>query len=455
MNRSLNYGTVVTHYASDASIDYMEYITRLASKDIPAFKEEPYTNSLINYVSKIEFVYSGYQYPQQPLHPVNSTWEEIVTSLLEDTDFGHQINRGSLVNDIVDNISAQATTPYDKMVLACEYIKSNMKWNDHNSKYPTFNLRKAFQLKTGNSADLNLSLVLLLRELGIKADPVILSTRKNGIAFKPQPSISQMNYVIACANIDGKDYLLDATNRNIPFNMLPFQCLNGEGLVVSKGAARWVPLLQEEKNTALYYAVMKILPDGAIKGKLELSQGGYEGATARNEFAREGTLNYRKALIKDLSDWDVDSVSWKNMDNNKESVGTSYLLESDDVAQSGDNMIYLNVLMNMGQNINPFPHEIRNYPVDFGCPERINYVFTYEIPEGYTVESIPEPLNIALPDQGGTFKFYATKEGNKISVSSKFSLNSVFFAQPVYEILREFYHQISLKHAQQIVLKKV
>jgi len=444
----------VTHSVSTASLDYTDFITRVASNNIPAFREEPYTSSIINYVAKIEYVYNGYQLPHEAAHTVNSSWEEIVETLGKDEDFGQQINKGGLVKEIVNEINAKAKEPMEKMLLAHEYIKMNMKWNDYNSKYPTFNLRKALQGKTGNSADINLSLVLLLRELGLSANPVILSTRDHGLVIKAQPSIKKMNYVIACVSIDGKDYLLDATSRLKPYNMLPVQCLNGEGLVVSRDAMRWIPLLQEEKDNTVYFADMRINPDGEINGKLEVSLSGYPGAVSRNRFHREGEENYKKTLRENLNNWTLDSISWKNMDNIRESLNTLYHLSSTEIAESGGNMIYLNVLLNMGQKLNPFRQEKRNYPVDFGCPLKDSYVFTYEIPEGFLVESLPEAMNIALPDQGGTFKFIAGVTGNKISISSKLSINKVFFTQPEYEVLREFFNQITTKHAQQIVLKK-
>lgn len=444
----------VTHTVSTSSLDYTDNITHLATKNVPAFKEEPYTSSVMNYVSKIEFEYNGYQLPNGPVITVNSTWEEIVDNLEKDNDFGQQIKKGGLVKEIVDEINGRAKEPFDKMLLAYEYIKMNFKWNDYNSKYPTSTLRKAFQSKTGNSADINLSLVLLLRELDLPANPVILSTRENGIVLPLRPTISKMNYVIALVSIDGKEYLLDATSRLRPYNMLPFQCLNGEGLVVSKDAMRWVPLVREEKEGSLFYAEMKILQDGEIKGKLDVSKSGFQAVRERSTFLREGEVNYRKLLKENLRNWSFDSISWKNMENIKESLTNTYYLSSRDVIQSTGNMIYLNVLLNMGQNTNPFHQQNREYPVDFGCPVRDTYIFTYEIPEGYVVESIPETINVVLPEQAGSFRFIAAVQNNKISISSKLVLNKSFFFQTEYNDLKELFNKISTKHAQQIVLKK-
>ena len=61
----------------------------------------------------------------------------------------------------------------------------------------------------------------LLRELGLQSDPVILSTRSNGAIHPAQIMVNQFNYVIASVNIGDKTYLLDATEKEGSYNLLP------------------------------------------------------------------------------------------------------------------------------------------------------------------------------------------------------------------------------------------
>ena len=41
---------------------------------------------------------------------------------------------------------------------------------------------------------------------------------------------------------------------------------------------------------------------------------------------------------------------------------------------------------------NPFKQEKRDYPIDFKYPIHDSYTITYNIPQGYVVESIPEKI---------------------------------------------------------------
>jgi hypothetical protein len=261
--------------------------------------------------------------------------------------------------------------------------------------------------------------------------------------------------VIAVVTMDGKYYLLDATSRVRPYNMLPFECLNGDGLVVSKETMRWIPLVQEEKYNTLFFAEMNILTEGEMKGKLIESKSGYAGVDARNSFIRNGSDKYKKSLKENLKNWSVEEITLENYENQEETAKAVYQLSSADIIQTAENMIYMNVLLNLGQNSNPFQQEKRDYPVDFGCTQRDSYVYSYEIPEGYVVESLPESIKIALPEQAATFKFLASIAGNKIAVSSQLVISKTFFLPSEYSDLREFFNKITTKHAQQIVLKKI
>ena len=70
-------------------------------------------------------------------------------------------------------------------------------------------------------ADINLGLVSALNLADIEAYPVIISTRSNGIPNIIHPVITDFNAVIVSAKIDGKDYLLDASDKNLPFDCYP------------------------------------------------------------------------------------------------------------------------------------------------------------------------------------------------------------------------------------------
>ena len=56
------------------------------------------------------------------------------------------------------------------------YVKNTFTWNKDAGLYVEDGIKKMLETKTGNATEINLFLVMLLREAGIKADPLAIST---------------------------------------------------------------------------------------------------------------------------------------------------------------------------------------------------------------------------------------------------------------------------------------
>ena len=450
----VNQYVVGTQKYSYETVTYVVNDTKLAVKDVPAMKPESWVTTVDNYRQKVEYEFQSYQLPQDVVHTFTTTWTDVAETLLKDDDFGGQLKKSGIVRDMVKEISAKATSPFEKMVLAFDKIKTMMAWNGRYSKYPVTSLRDAYNQKSGNSADINLLLILLLKELGLEVDPVVLSTRENGIVKLYPPVLTKFNAVIARVKADDKIYMLDATQKFRSYDQLPFEYLNGSGLLVAEGRLEWVKLLRDERSGNFCDAKMVIGKDGTIAGTMSFSSSGYPGMSVRKEFADAGDEKFKHDLKAKQKNWDVEKIEVENMVNPAQPVKTTYTMSTREETQPGD-IMYLNVLLNKGQANNPFNNPERKYPVDFGCPVKDNYLFVMEIPEGYKVESLPAPYVLSLEKQGGMFKFMTAVDGNKITVSSSLSVNQVFFGSDEYKGLREFFARIVAKHAEQIILKKI
>src|SRR5690606_12665800 len=102
-------------------------------------------------------------------------------------------------------------TDSEKTEAIFDFVKNRMTWNERYGYDTRDGVEKAYANRTGNVAEINLMLVAMLRMAGLEANPVLLSTRKNGKA--PFPSRMRLNYVIASVMVDNKLQLLDATYK--------------------------------------------------------------------------------------------------------------------------------------------------------------------------------------------------------------------------------------------------
>ena len=106
-------------------------------------------------------------------------------------------------------------------------------------------------------------------------------------------------------------------------------------------------------------------------------------------------------------------------------------------------------------NESPFTLEERQYPVDFVHPFSLSKIVNLKYPDNYKVESIPEPLNVALPNGLGTFLYNITNQNGYVNVIARFVINKALIQPEDYASLKEFYNQRVKKEQEKIVLTKV
>jgi hypothetical protein len=339
--------------------------------------------------------------------------------------------------------------------MAYNLIKQAMTWNERETFYVETTIKKAFDSKTGNVADINLLLVVLLRELGYDANPVILSTRDNGRVLDNYVLLSKFNYVIAHVDMDGKDLLLDATAMQTPAGILPMRCLNGQGRLISKNGTRWVDLQSSYKNAETSIGTFELNADGTAKGNIAISHLGYNNVRERRKFVKEGKEKYIEEYKKKATNWQIAKTELENADDVMSPFVRKYDLTVNDLVTVAGERIYFNPVMYNPQKENPFKNPERKFPVDFGALIEETIITSYTIPQGYMVEEMPKNVRIGLPDDGGKFTYIVgVSEEGKISISSKIFLKKATYFAQEYEVLRAFYDQIVQKHAEQIVLKK-
>ncbi len=100
--------------------------TRWVMKNVPALKEEPFTTTLANHISKIEFQLSGYQFPNGYSEDVMGNWPKVSEKMMEDEEFGASLKRNNnWLDDEMKAITAGASGKLEKAEIIYAYIRDN------------------------------------------------------------------------------------------------------------------------------------------------------------------------------------------------------------------------------------------------------------------------------------------------------------------------------------------
>jgi hypothetical protein len=428
------------------------------AENVPAIKEEPFMTTVEDYISKIEFELNSSQFPGGMYKDYSSSWPKIVEQLMEEETFGRFFAKNSFSKSTLPGILKTETNPELQLQLIFDFVKSNLKWNNQYSKYTTQNqVKSVFEKKSGNSADINLSLLSLLKEAKLDASPVLVSTRGNG-AHPGNPMISKFNNVIIAVELDGKTILLDAADKYLTRNLIAFQNLNHEGLKINTAERNgaWIPLevTTPSRNHTYYNLVLN--EDHTLTGDLYLSYSSYDGMRQRNKFTEAtNEAEFIKNYKKDKPGLDIKNFKIQNLDNTSELLlETMNVVIEDKVEEAGD-LIVLSPLLFEQTKENPFKLEERNFPVDFAHPMEENYRIVIQFPKNYKLEKLPANGKIKLPNDEATFSYMFSVEDNMIALTSKINIAKALFPAEGYHDLKELFRIIMEKQAQQIVFKKI
>jgi uncharacterized protein DUF3858 len=157
--------------------------------------------------------------------------------------------------------------------------------------------------------------------------------------------------------------------------------------------------------------------------------------------------------VKNSVDWTISELDIKQDHDQPINLSRKFKIEHvDDFEGSG--MLYLNPVLFTNLTENPFKLEERVFPVDYPCPENSTYMCTFEVPNGYLVEELPESQIMGMPNKAGSFRYSVSQNGGKVTVTIQHKINQKVFTQLEYPNLREFYNRVVSKCSEQIVLKR-
>ncbi|MCL2074159.1 MAG: DUF3857 domain-containing protein [Marinilabiliaceae bacterium] len=424
-------------------------------RDIPAFYEEDYMTAPSNFISSIRFELSEMIYFNGSKIKITKSWKDVEKELKGGKYFGKQFNRGKEVfGKNLDFIVKAETDALNKAKIIYDHIKHHYKWNGYYGKYSD-NIKKAYENKTGDVGDINLSLIAALRLYGFDAVPVICSTRENGLPIEIFPVLSNFNYVFCKVTINEIDYMLDATDPYLTFGMLPIRCINEKGRVITNKESYWLNIPQKNEIKQDIALVLKLETNGQLTGEMKISSYDYEAISIRKKMV---SFNSDDEYIEDV-DSRVQRMRIKDYKIENKNDFTKPLVEYYNVIfENFDTLnmdrIYFNPFIFNKWNENPFKSKERLFPVDFGAPINTSFTLSLEIPSDYEIVDIPSSKSLALPNQGGNFSYDYQINGNHISLRTSFKTNYYLYSSDEYHYIKELFNQVIQLQKSDIVLIK-
>ena len=450
---SLTYANKYDQTRSE-SVSFEQASNKYTAINVPALKEEPFVNNIQNYRLSIEHELEKTQFYQEPVKDYSMTWEGVAKTIYKDKDFGTELNGRDYIGLDLRMILKNATTQNEKMDVIFKFVQNKMNWNNQKGYSTAKGVKKAYAEGIGNTAEINFILIAMLNSAGINANPVLMSTIEHGIPVFPNRTI--FNYVIAAAEIDGKQVLLDATNKFTTQNILPLYALNWIGRLIRRdGTSEEINLVPNFSSKKAINMMVAIDGMGKISGESRFQRTDYEAFTFREKYAGIDKENYLEKVENDLNGIQINGYTIDNVKDLSKPIVENFTFTTDNQCEIIGGKMYIDPLLFFTQTKNPFVQEKREFPIYFGYPKQENFNVSIEIPEGYAIESIPKAMKISTGENVGLFTFNILSQGNKIQILVTKDINTALVSADFYDVLKNFFQQMIEKQNEKIILKKV
>jgi hypothetical protein len=421
--------------------------------NIPAFKEENYMLSKKNYISRITFDLKSKTSYTGDVKNLTTTWKQADKSLKEQF-FNNQTSKKSYFkkNIPLEIINTENSLEKAKKIYA--FIQNHFTWNDKYWTNEDAKVKKAFQEKTGDVGEINISLYNSLKAAELNAELVVLSTRNNGIPTKLFPVIYDYNYVIVKVLIDEKAYYLDATSKYLPFGQVPVRTLNGEARVINyKKDSYWIVLEPKQKSYLNVFSKLTLNKEGSFTGDLMVKRLGYSASKQRDIISSKSKDNYLESIEDKNEDLLIEDYNVNNLEILEKPLKETFKVKIETNEDLG-NKIRINPFFFNRIQENPFKLKERKFPIDFAYPRKNNLYLSIKIPENYNIVKLPESKAISLPNNKGTFILRTVKKDNTINIYLQLNILKSYFLSEEYYALKEFYKQVITAENGYIVLEE-
>lgn len=382
------------------------------------------------------------------------SWSSTGKKLASEKDYYKELDQNLGDEDKLIKQAISLKTNDEKIAFLFNAVKTTMSWNGSEAWGSKDGIKSAWKKRVGNSAEVNAALYHLLKKSGIKAYPMLVSTRENGLLQKDFVNMFQINNLVTYIPVDStKYYLLDATDKYNSYNEVPYSYLNSYGLWLNKENDKYDMIYIEAKTPARQVIMINadISPDAKMTGTGQIASFRYNRTMELELYKTEGDKKFEEFLTGGDNNIKLTNLKLENAEVDTLPLRQDFNFTYD--LNNSDKYIFFNPNIFTSHD-NPFLSEKRNADVDFGYGNDKIINGRYKMPAGYMIESLPKNASFIMADRGIRFKRLLSVEDGYITLHYEINIQRTKFGKSDYPALHDFYKKMYELLNEQIVLKK-
>lgn len=313
------------------------------------------------------------------------------------------------------------------------------------------------ELKYGDCKGLTNYTQALLNVADVESYYTIVQAGKQIVDFDSDfASLEQGNHIIL--GIPNKDDMiwLDCTSQIHPFNFIGDFTDDRSVLIIKEGASEILKTITyaDSVNHQYSQANIKLNADASIQSDLIIKTRGiqYDNRFPLERQSEKDIIEYYKESWGYVNNLEIINYSFKNDKKEVEFTEKLKLYARRYASSNGEKLIFTVNAFNKNSFI---PNRYRNRKLSLEIQR--GYLdedsFTYTIPEGFQIESIPQ--NILLKNQFGEYSLEFSSVDDKIIYKRKLLISKGKYPKSDYTAYRNFRKRISNLDNSKIILKRI
>jgi hypothetical protein len=420
-------------------------------EDIPAFEPEPFmSSSKDNLLKAVFMLMPASSLAWEVLDGPEGRWRTVGTSLMISERFGGQIKKSIPGTESLIDSAKKINNTSERIAFLYNAVKKRLPNKAEQTLY-CGDLEEAWKEGDGNTAEINLILLNLLRKANVSAYPLLVSTRENGQVDMKFPSVGQLNGVDVLAMDTQRVYVLDASLKFQSSENYPMNILFRDAFLLEDGNYRWVSISDEKPLVKQsMHIVARLKEDGQLEGTAYAKFYDYAKSFVLDSTTKEDDEDKffdkmpQGLTIKSTKSEDADSI-FKPL---------SQTIDFSFEPQQSNEFYFINPLLLSGKKDNPFKSERRNTHIDMLCNQELSFSLQLELPSSFAVENLPKSIIVRAPDSSFYFKRMASTSNDMVFLQQVFEIKTPIFHRDDYPGIKEFFERAFALMQEEIVFKK-
>lgn len=380
---------------------------------IPAIEEEPYMPSWSSLAGRMEISYFGNVHGQAVKN--GRSWKQI-GSWYSELSAGRRQASPEIHQKALQLTTGQVTFE-GKVNAIASFMQSEIRYVAIEigiGGYQPHPASDVFRNRYGDCKDKATLMSTMLHEVGIDSDYVLVNTDRGAVA--PEVPTRYFDHVILAIRVpkgdaaehlptvvdtkSGKYLIFDPTDQYTPVGRLHDWVQGSYALLVSDAGGEVVllPTLPPDDNRIKRVAHLKLQPDGSLLGEVEETRNGDHAWLSRYQLLHGQGNNRDKALERflgaSLTGFSLEKSEAENLDHNEQDLILKYKFSAPSYARNAGPLLLVRPRVLGVKEFRWETDKPRKFPIEFSSASYETDVFEIELPAGFTVDEIPDPVKV-------------------------------------------------------------